>query len=290
MRILPHNGSFIVVPEVPLLTPIGGVIASPLLSPRYSKKSKKSRKYRDYLSPSMAIAPVPPFSPVLSPVFPGGVPGMPVHGVPVLSPGYVVPGLPGTYIMPSPAPATGATTPPATGATTPPATGATTPPATGATTPPTTPPATSYTVITPPITNIRHLTNPDQDPELRRKVVKHFYNQLKDVYFLGKFQNLLKYIVVENNKPRLVKSFDELQKNSNNNNDFTLRIKFITENIFSKYDLEVLISKLIAKYGMLYSEDEYNMHWHNAKYKHAKLVKKAMYKKIKYRLQKKVNF
>ena len=41
---------------------------------------------------------------------------------------------------------------------------------------------------------------------------------------------------------------------------------------------------------MLYSDDEYNMHWYTAKYKHAKLVKKAMYKKIKYRLQKKVNF
>jgi hypothetical protein len=258
MRLLPDPVTgFTILPEGPFAIPTPGIIASPLLSPRYSKKSK------GYLSPRMGIVPAPPFSPVLSP------------GVPVLSPGHVVPGFPGTFVL--------ASTPPATG------TGA---PASGApsTTPPATPPATTYTVVTPPITNIRHLTSPDQDPELRRKVVKHFYNQLKDVYFLGKFQNLLKYIVVENNKPRLVKSFDELQKNSDNKNDFTLRIKFITENIFSKYDLEVLISKLIAKYGMLYSEDEYNMHWHNAKYKHAKLVKKAMYKKIKYRLQKKVNF
>ncbi len=149
----------------------------------------------------------------------------------------------------------------------------------------------TYNLITPNITNIRNLTNPDQDPELRKKVVKHFYNQLKEVYFLGKFQKLLKYVIVdENNKVRLVNSFSELQQNKNNNNNFTLRIKFITENIFSKYDLEVLISKLIAKYSMLYSEDEDNIHWYNAKYKHASIIKKAMYKKIKYRLQKKVNF
>ena len=202
-------------------------------------------------------------------------------GIPVVSPSYVMPGYttPGVYVVASPtAPATTTAVPAAT-------TGVTSAAGVGTATP------LSYTVITPPITNIRHLTTPDQDPELRRKVVKHFYNNLKEVYFLSsKFQKLLKYIVVENNIPRLVKSFEELQTNSNNNSDFKLRIKFITDNIFSKYDLEILISKLIAKYSMLYSEDEHNMHWHNAKYRHAKVVKKGIYKKIKYRLQKKVNF
>jgi hypothetical protein len=148
----------------------------------------------------------------------------------------------------------------------------------------------NLSVITPPITNIRQISFPDNDPELRRKVVKYFYDRLKDIYFHGKFQKLLKYIVIENNIPRLVKSYEELQKNIDNKNDISIRIKFITENIFSKYDLEVLISKLIQKYGMLFSDDEYNMHWYNAKNKYSSKVKKAMYKKIKYRLQKKVHF
>jgi hypothetical protein len=283
-RIIPHNGSFMLVPEAqeaPLVGfPTPGIIMSPTLSPRYSKKKKN--KYR-----GTAIVNMPPFSPVLSPRVPVLSPG-----VPVLSPGHVFPGaLPGTYVLstqvasatasatasPGPPGSTGSTGTPA------PAAGAPAPASAQS-------PAISYTVITPPITNIRHITSPDADPELRRKVIKHFYNQLKDVYFLGKFQNLLKYIIVENNSARLVKSDEELQKNTNNNNDFTLRIQFIIDNIISKYDLEVLISKLIAKYGMLYSEDEYNMHWYNAKYKHSRLIKKAMYKKIKYRLQKKVNF
>jgi hypothetical protein len=262
-RLLPplpgSKGNFSLLPTIGIpTTNINAALTShlsPLLSPRYG----------------MTVAPGVPFSPVLSP------------GVPLISPAYAI-GAPGTFVLSTTVPASGSASAPGSATATPGAPGATalTPGAPGTTT--------SYTVITPPITNIRHLTNIDQDPELRRKVVKHFYNQLKDVYFLGKFQNLLKYIVVENGSARLVKSYEELQKNSDNNNDFTLRIKFITENIFSKYDLEVLISKLIAKYSMLYSEDEYNMHWYNAKYKHSRLVKKTMYKKIKYRLQKKVNF
>jgi len=160
----------------------------------------------------------------------------------------------------------------------------------------------------PRVNNIRHLTNPDDDPELRRKVVKHFYKQLKEIYFIDKLKKLFQYIIIENNgntgnnsntgnngntsntSVRLVKTYEEYKKNENNNNDSNIKIKFITENIFSKYDLEVLISKLIAKYGMLNSDDENNMHWYTAKYKYASLVKKAMYKKIKYRFEKKVKF
>jgi len=261
-RLLPplpgSKGNFSLIPTIGIPTTNINPALTSLLSPRYG----------------MTLAPGAPFSPVLSP------------GVPLISPAYAI-GAPGTFVLSTTVPVSASTSAPGSATATPtapatPGAPALTPGAPGTTT--------SYTVITPPITNIRHLTNIDQDPELRRKVIKHFYNQLKDVYFLGKFQNLLKYVVVENSSARLVKSYEELQKNSNNNNDFALRIKFITDNIFSKYDLEVLISKLIAKYGMLYSEDEYNMHWYNAKYKHSRLVKKTMYKKIKYRLQKKVNF
>jgi hypothetical protein len=276
-RILPQNGSFVLVPEAPMIGfPIPGFIVPPPLSPSYSY-SKKS-KYR-----GSSIVNLPPFSPVLSP----GVFG--VSGIPVLSPAHVVPSVPGTYVISNtiPASATVSASPSVPGSVTASPSAPASPSAT-ATVPASA--TTSYTVITPPITNIRHLTNPDADPELRRKVVKHFYNQLKEVYFLDKFKKLFKYIVVENDKARLVKSYEELQKNANNYNNSKLKITFITDNIFSKYDLEVLISKLIAKYSMLYSDDEYNMHWYTAKYKHAKLVKKAMYKKIKYRLQKKVNF
>jgi hypothetical protein len=284
IRILPDptgKKSFIVMLESGIYPNLGPVMhGMPVLSPRYSKKSKK-HKYRGY-----GVASVPPFSPILSPVMPGidgmpVMPGMPeILGMPGMSGMIGMPGVPGAYVI-----ASGTTTP----------TAPTTPPSTGSgsgsgSTPPATPPTKTYTVITPPITNIRHITTPDADPELRRKVVKHFYNQLKEVYFIDKFKKLFKYIVVENDKARLVKSYEELQKNTNNYNNPKLKISFITDNIFSKYDLEVLISKLIAKYSMLYSDDEYNMHWYNAKYKHAKIVKKAMYKKIKYRLQKKVDF
>jgi len=243
------------------------------------------------LSPTLST-----ISPTLSPTL---IPGLYPTGLPGLYPaglhGLYSTGLPGTYINATTAAPTATTAAPT--ATTAAPTATTAAPTSTATAPPVTavpvPVASpiNYSLITPNITNIRHLTHPDQDPELRRKVVKHFYNELKEVYFLSKFQKLLKYVIVEeNNKVRLVNSFNELQQNKNNNNNFSLRIKFITENIFSKYDLEVLISKLIAKYSMLYSEDEYNIHWYNAKNKHAGIIKKAMYKKIKYRLQKKVNF
>jgi hypothetical protein len=269
---------------VPGMPGVPGVPGMPVLSPRYSKKNK----YRGY-----GIVPAPPFSPISSPILSPemfGMPGMP--GMPGMlgMPGMpVIPGMPGAYVIasatstPSAPTGKGSTPPPP-----PPPKGTGSTSASGTASGTATP--TSYTIITPPITNVRHLTSPDADPELRRKVVKHFYNQLKEVYFIDKFKKLFKYIVVENGKARLVKSYEELQKNANNYNDSKLKIAFITDNIFNKYDLEVLISKLIAKYSMLYSDDEYNMHWYTAKYKHAKLVKKAMYKKIKYRLQKKMAF
>ena len=149
---------------------------------------------------------------------------------------------------------------------------------------------TPYPVLSPRFSNVRHLTVPDNDPELRRKVVKHFYKELKEKYFIDKFNKFFQYIIIENDEPRLVKTYEEYKKNENNFTDSNKKIKFITENIFSKYDLEVLISKLIAKYGMLNSDDENNMHWYNSKNRYAGLIKKAMYKKIKYRLEKKVDF
>jgi hypothetical protein len=145
-------------------------------------------------------------------------------------------------------------------------------------------------VLSPRFGNVRHITDPDSDPELRRKVVKHFYKELKEKYFIDKFNKFFQYIIIENDESRLVKTYEEYKKNENNYTDSNKKIKFITENIFSKYDLEVLISKLIAKYGMLNSDDENNMHWYNSKNKYAGLIKKAMYKKIKYRFEKKVDF
>ena len=145
-------------------------------------------------------------------------------------------------------------------------------------------------VLSPRFGNVRHITDPDSDPKLQKKVVKHFYKELKEKYFIDKFNKFFQYIIIENDEPRLVKTYEEYKKNENNYNDSNKKIKFITKNIFSKYDLEVLISKLIAKYGMLNSDDENNMHWYNSKNRYAGLIKKAMYKKIKYRLEKKVDF
>ena len=145
-------------------------------------------------------------------------------------------------------------------------------------------------VLSPRFGNVRHITDPDSDPELRRKVVKHFYKELKEKYFIDKFNKFFQYIIIENNEPRIVKTYEEYKKNENVFTDSNKKIKFITENIFTKYDLEVLISKLIAKYGMLNSDDENNMHWYNSKNRYAGLIKKAMYKKIKYRFEKKVDF
>lgn len=148
----------------------------------------------------------------------------------------------------------------------------------------------AYPVLSPRFGNVRHITDPDADPELRRKVVKHFYKELKEKYFIDKFNKFFQYIIIENDESRLVKTYEEYKKNENNYTNSNKKIKFITENIFTKYDLEVLISKLIAKYGMLNSDDQNNMHWYNSKNKYASLIKKAIYKKIKYRLEKKVDF
>lgn len=133
-------------------------------------------------------------------------------------------------------------------------------------------------VIMPSLSNgflkARQYFNPNDDPELHKSVIKHFFNKLREVWLTSSMMKLLRYIKIEGGNPMVVRTYQEFE----NNNDFSnqaKKIDYILDRIFSKYDLEVLLEKVAA---------EYMLNWYDMKNTHNDLIKKEIYRKIKHRL------
>lgn len=128
--------------------------------------------------------------------------------------------------------------------------------------------------------NVKSFLDPNDDPKMQRNIIKYFYERLKEIYLEATLSKLLKYIIIKNNIPQLVESEEEYNKNDVNNNRKE-RINFILEKYFTKYDMELLLHKLVAKKGYK---------WYDLKTKHSHSVKKAVYKKIKERILRHLKF
>ena len=128
--------------------------------------------------------------------------------------------------------------------------------------------------------SIRSITNPDDDPEMRKSVVRYYYDKIKDYYLPERFSVLLKYIIVENGKPRLVKSNSEYENNKVDK-DIPLRVKFILDYYFGKSELELVIAKTVNKHGL---------RWYELKSKHLSTIKRAIFNKIEHILDRECEF
>ncbi len=128
-------------------------------------------------------------------------------------------------------------------------------------------------------TRIKSITNPNDDPDMQKSIIKYFYQKLRDVYFYSSMAKLLGFVKIQDNKPRLVSSYEEY-KNNNSPSNPEPKIKYIMDEFFSKYDLEVLLHKVVDNNG-------YN--WYDLKEKHSHKVKKEIYKKIRHILEKKAH-
>ena len=123
---------------------------------------------------------------------------------------------------------------------------------------------------------LRSHLNPNDDPELHESVINHFYKHKLNMWFetSQSYGKLLRYIKMANGTPTIISTPSELESNTSTSNNRE-KINFILDRIFSKYDLEALLTKLSF---------EYSINWYDMKNKHNDLIKEAIYKKIKNRL------
>jgi len=122
----------------------------------------------------------------------------------------------------------------------------------------------------------RQYFNTNDDPELRSSVVNHFYKKLQNVWLSTSMAKLLKYVKIDGNNAVIVSSVQELEKNTPvNSADQEKRTSYILDRVFSKYDLEALLTKLAT---------EYMLNWYDMKNTHNDLIKRTIYRKIKHRL------
>ena len=115
-------------------------------------------------------------------------------------------------------------------------------------------------------------TNPsyptvNNDPILRKKVVKYFFNKLVDDWLYGSFSDVGKYVIVKDGKAEFSKITSE---SDNTMND--IKARYITEEIFTKHDLLEVIDKDVRKQ---------NVNWFDLRTKHKSDLKDYIHGKIK---------
>lgn len=132
-----------------------------------------------------------------------------------------------------------------------------------------------YNVLPRPI----FYTNPiksdvNNDPELRKKIVKFFYEKFANIWLSQSWIKLQRYLKVSNGEVTFIKSVSDYDKELINDEK---KIEFILENIFSKHELLVFLEKFVNRY---------NVNWYDLKTKHYEKVKSELYDKLKNHMKK----
>jgi len=134
---------------------------------------------------------------------------------------------------------------------------------------------TGYNVFQRPI----FYTNPiksdvNNDPELRKKIVRFFYEKFANIWLSQSFIKLQKYLKDSNGEITFIKTIDDYDKEIVNDDK---KVEFILENIFSKHELLVFLEKFVNRY---------NVNWYDLKTKHYEKVKSEIYDKLKNHMRK----
>ncbi len=134
---------------------------------------------------------------------------------------------------------------------------------------------TGYNVFPRPIFYTNSITSDvNNDPELRKKVVRFFYEKFANIWLSQSYIKLQKYLKVSNGEVTFIKSASDYDKEFVNNDK---KVEFILENIFSKHELVVFLDKFVNRY---------NVNWYDLKTKHYEKVKSELYEKLKNHMRK----
>lgn len=134
---------------------------------------------------------------------------------------------------------------------------------------------TGYNVFPRPIfyTNSR-FSDVNNDPELRKKVVRYFFEKFATVWLPYSFLKLQKYLKNSNGEISFIKTIGDYDKEVVNDD---AKIEFILENVFSKHELLVFLDKFVNKNGV---------NWYDLKTKHVEKIKSDLYDKLKNHMKK----
>jgi hypothetical protein len=75
------------------------------------------------------------------------------------------------------------------------------------------------------------------DKELQRKTTRYFYSQLYNVYVPESNSDILDFVKLNPRDVELVKSAKQANQNSTKKSEFAEKIKYLSENIFTKDDI-----------------------------------------------------
>jgi hypothetical protein len=111
----------------------------------------------------------------------------------------------------------------------------------------------------------------NNDRELRREVVKYFFDRFKHTWLPEYFSNLYKYFKVVDGMVKYVDSMEETDTNTSHNE---VKARFIVSHIFEKIDMEALIEKYALKHRLnwydlkKYNKEDIRDYVHNKIHKH----------------------
>jgi len=137
------------------------------------------------------------------------------------------------------------------------------------------PSITGYNVYPRPIfyTNSNY-SDINNDPELRKRVVRYFFEKFSTVWLPYSYTKLQKYLKNTNGEISFIKTIGEYDKEIINDN---AKVEFILENILSKHELLVFLDKFVNKN---------NVNWYDLKLKHIDKIKSELYDKLKNHMKK----
>jgi hypothetical protein len=114
----------------------------------------------------------------------------------------------------------------------------------------------------------------NNDPELRKKMTKYFFQKLQDDWLYASFGDVAKYLTVVDNKVTFSKSLSEMGKNG----EMTIeKVKFIVDEVFTKHDLLEVIDKYVRRR---------NVNWYDLKTKHKADLRDYIHGKLKNHMRK----
>ena len=127
----------------------------------------------------------------------------------------------------------------------------------------------------PVISSYKTYFDVNNDPELRYKVYKFFYQEYKEMWLKYDYTKLVKFFININDEIKMVKSIEEYHNNTNEKD--TKKYNFILKNIFGKNEMLVFLDKFVKKN---------NLKWYDLKRKFEDEIKSGIYYKIKSHIKK----
>jgi hypothetical protein len=118
------------------------------------------------------------------------------------------------------------------------------------------------------------ISDVNNDPELRKNVLRYIYNKFVNAWLPVTFIKLQKYLKNSNGEITFIKTENEYDKHIINDD---AKVNFIVDNIFSKHELLVFLDKFVNKY---------NLNWYDLKTKHIDRLKSELYDKLKNHMRK----